>query len=379
VLTNPARTLPVYLLTQPDRQRLRVEVSDYLLDPDSLAKLTQGLAHVVVMPRALGFQWTGLVGKPWSAFLGAVRTYQPGLDFDRDTPSGHPLAFAERIIFWRQNGLQAERAFEAFLVEQAYVHASRKRVDWGDCLFLTDAQTKQAEIARQQVQETHEWQQLCDAEVGALKAKIAELEKDCEQHSDLAVQAAKERDLFKDENARLRAANDSLRLALSAKTNQPSDVVLGIPVAASYQDLPEWAGRYLVGRLEFHPRTNRGLKDACYENLQLVCDALLLLANEYRSMRLGASGAKAAFEKRLGDLGLKCSGSISKQRAGEEDDTYFVNYPPGSNRSVFLEFHLAKGTSREPQRNLRIYFLWHEDTQQVVVGWLPSHLDTRIT
>ncbi len=40
---------------------------------------------------------------------------------------------------------------------------------------------------------------------------------------------------------------------------------------------------------------------------------------------------------------------------------------------------LKKGISREARYCFRLYFCYDEETQQVVVGWLPSHLDTRAT
>jgi hypothetical protein len=35
--------------------------------------------------------------------------------------------------------------------------------------------------------------------------------------------------------------------------------------------------------------------------------------------------------------------------------------------------------NRRPWRALRIYFSWDDDAQQVVVGWLPSHLRNRMS
>jgi len=220
---------------------------------------------------------------------------------------------------------------------------------------------------------------LCDAEVGALKAKAEELEGQCQDFSDITAEAERERDLCKDENARLRAVNDALRAALQAKTGATADVALQTPIPSSYEDLPAWVDKYLVGRLELHPRAHRGLGKARYKDVRVVYQALLLLANEYRDMRLGVEGAKQAYERRLGTLGLQFSGSISRERAGEKRDTYFVKYPIGTQRNEFLEWHLTKGTSRDPRHSLRIYFFWHDETQQVVVGWLPSHLTTRIS
>jgi hypothetical protein len=40
----------------------------------------------------------------------------------------------------------------------------------------------------------------------------------------------------------------------------------------------------------------------------------------------------------------------------------------------FLEWHLQKGTSRDPSRDLRIYFFWDEEDEEVIVGFLTNRI-----
>ena len=63
----------------------------------------------------------------------------------------------------------------------------------------------------------------------------------------------------------------------------------------------------------------------------------------------------------------------------QEGDAYYVNYPIGTTQRVFLQFHLERGNRHEDRYCMRIYFFWDDDTNQVVVGWLPSHLSNRIS
>jgi hypothetical protein len=75
-------------------------------------------------------------------------------------------------------------------------------------------------------------------------------------------------------------------------------------------------------------------------------------------------------------------GSVDLQvTAGEQKDEYFVNYPVGSppGNKKFLEQHLRKGNDRDERFCFRLYFFWDKKKSLVVVGWLPSHLDTRNT
>lgn len=78
----------------------------------------------------------------------------------------------------------------------------------------------------------------------------------------------------------------------------------------------------------------------------------------------------------LAELGLEESASFSRSRAGEQGDEYFVRF---GERRRELDRHLKGSNARDERRRFRLYFFWDEDSQQVVVGWFPSHLSTRLT
>ena len=108
----------------------------YLILPDLPWKHWDSLTSYR-SPGTWHLEWTKLVGKAWSVFHGAVRTYMPRLDFERDTPTRHPLATVERIIFWEGTDLTGEPAFASFLLDTLRLHAANKRFDWGDLLFIS--------------------------------------------------------------------------------------------------------------------------------------------------------------------------------------------------------------------------------------------------
>jgi hypothetical protein len=379
LITSKERKLPVVVLTQPDRSRLHLPVSDYVLHPVDLANRCCGLAHVVQLPWELGYKWTELVGKPWSVYLGAVRTYQPGIDLDNDHPSQHPSTFAEKILAWKlpDGNRFGEAPFTDFLVQRLYEAGAFRRVDWGSVCFLPETRTKNAEVIRTRTAESGDWKQLYESEITALNEKISELTKEAEEWADDAQRTAQERDQYKDSNRQLRFQVDSLRLALSEKTGGRSESE--IPIPDNYDDLTDWVSRHLTGRLELHSRAQRGLKNANYEEIGVVYKALLLLANQYRNQCLGRDGAQDEFSRLLGELGLRLDKSISQERAGEQGDEYFVRYPTSFSPKRFLEWHLRKGSNKDTRYCLGIYFFWDDDTKQVIVGWLPSHLDNRMT
>ena len=85
---------------------------------------------------------------------------------------------------------------------------------------------------------------------------------------------------------------------------------------------------------------------------------------------------KTAYDEACATLELSDTESISRTRAGEQGKTYFIRV---GNHEVFLDRHLKKSTNREPRYGFRLYFAWDDKTQQVLVGWLPSHLQNRMS
>lgn len=376
-LESPRRTGPVYLLTEPDEKKLGLRVKPFLLDAEKLATRVQGLATVVCLDRRTGFQWTNLVGRDWSAYLGSVRTYRPGLRFLEDSRGMHPLARAERVLAFNFEEQTSESAFEAFLEQDAFEQSAHHQVDWPPCLFLPQARLLSAEIARREAGENSDFRKMYEEEISLLNDRLREAESESESYNDDALRERKIRQQIEDENKKLRIHLDALRTALEQKSGSSVDAIVEIP--AGLEELPDWTESNLVGRLVLHSRAVRGLKNATFEKPRLVYEALQLLAREYRDMRLGMDASKERFDSRCAELGLTHSPSIAQSKATKEGDQYFVNFPPGSAQSRFLESHLKKGVSQDPRHALRIYFFWDADSNQVVVGWLPSHLDNSLT
>lgn len=378
LLVDPRRRLPVLVLTKPAPGSLGVPTEEYLLDARGLAEQVAGMAYVVLMPPPASFAWSARLGKRWSAYLGAVRTYRPGLDFAADDPTDHPLALAERVMRTEYRGQQAEPAYAQMLIDQVTQHAATRRVDWGALRFLEDATILGAELARERATTPSSQVERSADEVAALHAKIDRLEEEREVALSLAAGAEGARDRAQVEAVRLRAQLDALRAEFVTRTGTSPDA--GVELPATYDDLPEWVETHLAGRLALHPRALRGLREAAYEDVGLVARALLLLADAYRNQKLGHPGAHRVFEAGTQDLGLRIGKSIARHRAGEEGATYFVRWPAGGGGGEeFLEWHLRKGSGKDARHCLAVYFFWDEAGQQVVVGWLPGHLENRMT
>ncbi len=142
------------------------------------------------------------------------------------------------------------------------------------------------------------------------------------------------------------------------------------------EDLEVWAQTNLAGSVVIHSRAFRVARKSDFQNVALVYDALRMLRDYYVPMRRFGGEYREKFEVQCEELGIEYSKSLSGSRYGEEGDAYLVDYA-GQRR--LLEWHLKSGSSRETRYGFRLYFFWDEDTEQAVVGWLPSHLPTRIT
>lgn len=378
-VTDPERQMPVHVITtlEPGRQFEFRLPTRHPVDPDHLANTLFGLAHVVVLERDQAREWTRDVGRDWGLFGGAVRTYFPGLDLSEGACSDHPLVLPDRMARYQGRTESGFKAFGSFLERRTREWTAGARFGWGPCLFTAAAQQRQMEIARRSAVSEVDLRKLIDDQAETYERQLAEKDGEIESWFARAEEAEGQRDYYRDQNRRLSAQLDVLRDALRRVGNEGDGVA--IPEATSYEDLPSWVAEQFVGRLVLHPRAERRLKEARFEDPVLVFEALRLLAGHYRNSKLGVEGAWEAFEDDRRNLSLELGGSIAIERAGEKGKTYFVNWPPHSEEKAFLDSALKKGSNKDQRYTLRIYFFWDEDSQQVVVGSLPAHLENRMT
>jgi len=206
------------------------------------------------------------------------------------------------------------------------------------------------------------------------------LDEERETNAGLWKVAEDERDQALAEAQHAREANRHLRFRIEQQEQQieaRSGPAATTPIPNALHNFEAWCEAYLSGSVEIHNRAFHGVGKSQYEDVSLIYKSLVMLRDCSVPMRReGGLERKRAYEKACQDLGLEEAATFTGPRAGEEGDTYFVRY---AGRRMELDRHLKKGNSREPRRCFRLYFFWDDDEQQVVVGWMPSHLDTRIT
>lgn len=375
LLTDPARVADVTVFALPQDS---VNPKDTSASAEEVHRRTLGAAHVAILTGPASFHLTDRLGKEFSVFHRGVRTYLAGFNQYQDEPFKHPLGLPERIAAWSNGGPDG---YVKMLVSQTLAR-SVARPDREDQLpsFATIRQVaaqRSLERAKKTGSSDKELLALALDEIAQLRKARDEEKKDndallltAQQEREEALQAAQQANARADV---LRRGIESLERRLEEAGARPAD----IPIPDDLEGFQVWCEKYLAGAVDIHNRAYQGVKKSQYQDRRLLYQALLVLRNFYVPMRREPSdAAKKAYEKECARLGLEESGTITDSRLGEQGDTYLVNY---SGKKRVLDRHLKGPTSRDQRFCFRLYFFWDEGSEQAVVGWLPSHLDTRQT
>lgn len=376
-LENPERQMPVILLTQCHCIDDAV-CNGYMIDAEQMAKDLRGVAHVFCINSEANDYLTEYIGKQWSAYNGAIRTYYPSLSFEESDLYQHPLLTPQNIRIRRIKDDGELDAWVNDIEEYVQSYAVKRRTSWGENgidFYLSAHQNKLREQRIANVQSQDEL-------IALYEEQIEQMQKQSEEYLFLADSYAKDYEACSAEVdqqrqliGRLKAQIANFRSMFQSTVGNSDGQT--VPVDGSYSEMADWVERYYPDKLQLHARAIRSLKSACYEDTELVYKCLKLLATSYYDYRTGLitndEFMKACKEV---DSGLDERGAITDVAAGMEGDTYFVQYR-GKKRK--LDRHLTKGNSKDRRRCLRIYYFWDEQDQVIVIGDLPYHLDTSAT
>ncbi|MGB0694297.1 MAG: hypothetical protein ACPGOY_01525 [Rhodospirillaceae bacterium] len=344
---------------------------DSLIDVFKLSENIAGAAHVAVISGHAAFYLSDQIGREFSVYQQAVRTYRPGFDPGSEDPFSHPLSLAQRIRDWSGGPEEYHR----FVVSEVLRRTVSGPEAFERLPSFAEAKRTAAALRRQQAKQSgstnDELFELAIEEIEELKKDI---EAQKQESDDLLKASEEERENAEAEVLRLRGTLQHLQQRVQSLSvgNSVSDATI---FPNSLDELEHWAAKNLVGSVELHNRALRGAKQSEYEDASVIYQALLLLRDYYVPMRReGKPEQKQAFDHRCQELGIEEQQSFAGNRAGEHGEEYFIRIGP---RRIELDRHLKKGNSREPRYCFRLYFFWDDATSQVVVGWLPSHLTTR--
>ena len=397
-LLDPRRSRPVIVLsTRKDAER----PSATNLDSAELAKSVNGLAQVCVVTSRQTYRLTQGIGRPLAVFNGAARVYMPGLVKDTD-PGRHPLRRMEHVL----DGQEADCVRAALLLHAADGSVNLYRAqngEWPDtCKAVqekaaslekpavrpSNAAPQTAAQAAPEVQKRKDRRPFGQPAFSRLKTRyfalfapgllkcldgakteIVELRSNLEvanrklQESEAARKRIKSK--LEDERRQHKKSTDDLSEKLRRESKRSRELKAELeplrPLPGSWEYFVAWCENHFEGKIVLVPAVRQGIANALFEEVQTAAAGVRWLANEYRDCRMNGKGD---------DLRGRIRGlhSVSNERCG--GDSFRFTWR-GKHRMV--DWHLTKGSSRQPRYCLRIYYFWDADLQQVVIADMPAH------
>jgi hypothetical protein len=354
-LISPCRKLPIIVATSDEREE---NPSGPLLDVDALGKALCGLAHVVFLPATFSFQLSDTLGKALTVFHGGIRVYEPGFDLDTD-PRNHRLILGHNV---RRS--PTETAAE---LQRGMARESLRRSRLGHEIVSFSA-VRSAAVQKQK---------LSQAETGADDSvKVATLETQVTalslQIDDLQGQVDQALQLSEEESDRADIAEKQLfssaaRIAmLEESISEAGKELIEAPPPSAWEEFTDWCDMTFSGRLTLSSSARRGIKKAGFRDVDVAVKAVRWLAYDARTRFLEGGGELANIAIFDGIINAPCGA-----------DEYTFDFQA---RRLSANWHLKNGgNTRQPERCLRIYYTFDDQTGQIIVSDMPSHRRTGAT
>lgn len=375
LVTDPRRSLPVVVISEINsfswRNNNRNQPS-YILNASDLARYLRGFALVVQLSYDAAKEWTLRVGRSFSVYDGAIRTFIPHTNFLGSSFKDHPGMFKDQIVNYQFKEQRGAKAYFAFLVHSIRRQTAYIEQSWKNMYFLPEALQLKREIdiymsALPQRPSTAKVEKAT-----AVKRKLNAMECALKEKMERIAELETLQETSKSENLELQSHIEHLNLMLSPTSGNFSSRVEKPPIIVTYENMAALCRTEYAGKLHLLKRAERSLEKAQFESPELVFLALGLLANEYRDARLGKQPMDIFIEKCL-PYGITLS-ATRKSRSFDPNDIYLIAYPPNTKELQPLKYQLCRGKSPKRKYRMRIYFIWSENDKLVVVGDLPQQL-----
>lgn len=353
MLEAPGRSLPVFVASGDERAE---DPTLPLIDVGTLARVTIGLAHVVVVPARFTYGLSDTFGKLRSCYHGAVRVYMPGFDSAAD-PYVHPLTLGERVqrdpgaVIIGLRRLAAKESLRRLRLGKdvltfASVRTAALQIEQGANASLGGSEAERLKVAEERIK--------------ALEDERDAKQAEATQNFDLAHEEGKRAQIAESQLHHARERVRQLEAQLTSKGQQPDE---GVTPPASWAELADWCDQFLVGKLALAPAARKGIRKPAFEDFDLVVRCLRWLAYDYRDRRINGGGLLANISVGPGLENAPCGA-----------DAFRFDF---QGRRLDADSHIKNGgNTRSPERCLRIYYAWDEHTQQIVVADMPAHRRT---
>ena len=380
-LQSPLRRTPAIVLSTYTKQ----DKPAHLLDPVGLSRRLRGIAKVYVLTRESSWGLTDALSRRFAVAGASVRLFRPGFT-PEDDPSRHPQWGPDVL---HAQGLDLNGLSE--LLERDAAAASLRALEQEDAIPPFDS--VRAEVLRRQIDQArkqaaavapateHETEQLRELRAALdNEAKLREMFEDDNAKQQLELQrlraevehAAWDRDAWRSREYHLEARISELKQLLR---NAHVDDTVAFP--DNWDELETWCQQHLGDRVVVTPKAIRAARDSTFENVPFCYEVLLFLAETYVPCRRGVlDGGSGQLDEEKRRLGIDVSPVGQAAGMHRLQDTYSVMY---KGRSVPLDMHVSGSSHRDPRKTFRVYFYWDANSQCVVVGWFPGHLENRLT
>ena len=252
ILSDPRRHVDTVVFSLPDGSS---KPEQAIVSPQLVAVRAIGTVQVVVLTGDASFELSDRVGREFSVFRQAVRTYRPGFNPDKDDPYVHPLALPQVVTEWKD---RHNITFESFLVQQAL----RRSVSGADLdqrvppfkFIRQHANFVRREKERRDASTDKELLDLAMEEIEELKIRI---QRDSDESQNLLEMAESEKSEAEQEANQLRALVSHLRgrvAYLQSNASQAAGDADGPDIPDSLDALKDWAEKVLAGDVVLHNR-----------------------------------------------------------------------------------------------------------------------------
>lgn len=354
-LQSDSRRLPVIVATGDERED---EPNRPMLDVDALASAMCGLAHIVSVPASLTYQLSDELGKELAVFHGGVRIYEPGFGL-QDDPRDHRLILGH-IARRESNAISAE-------LRRGIARQSLRRTKLGHDVLSFAAVRSASMRAQEQVQAdigVNDSEKLATAleRIEALEQQIAGLQGQVDQALQLSEEESDRAESAEKQLHSSWSRIETLESALDASGS--GQAVAENPT--SWDDFIEWCDKSFSGRLSLAPSARKGIRKAIFQDVAAAAKGIRWLTAEARNRFINGGGALANIPVFDGVTNAPCGA-----------DEYAFEF---QGRRLSAIWHLKNGgNTRQPERCLRIYYAFDEQTRQIIVSDMPAHRRTGAT
>lgn len=356
-LADPRRVLPVIIASGDGRDS--ADPDRPLIDADGLAKVTLGLADVVALASGQTYALSDAFGKVRSVYHGAVRVYLPGFDAGAD-PYEHRLVLGDMV--------RADPEGCVFWLRHLAAGASLRRWRVGREV-LTFASVRSAALQAEQersVTAGADDRALLQQAMARIEQLEAELKSVRDQVDQAVALAAAEEERALAAEARARGAELRVQDLLERLRGGGNDPDAELDVPTTWNGFAEWCDQALAGRLLLAPAARRNVKKPKFGDPALAARSLHWLATVCRDRRLDGGGSLDDAVVEPGIRNAPCGA-----------DAFPFDF---DGRRLTADWHIKNGgNTRDPERCLRIYYAWDEQTRQIVVADMPAHRVTGAT